>query len=337
MDIGIDLGTANVLVYIKGKGIVLREPSVVAVDKDTNQVLAVGEEARQMIGRTPGNIVAIRPLREGVIADYDITESMLRHFIEKVVGRSFVFRPRIMICIPSGVTMVEQRAVQEAAEQAGARHTQLIEEPLAAALGAGLDISEPCGSMVVDIGGGTTDVAVLSLGGIVVSSSIRIAGDMFDDSIIRFMRKEQKLMIGERTAEEIKIRIGTAYTDLRKESMEVRGRDLVSGMPKTVVMTSAETRQAMAEPIGLIIDCVKSVLERTPPELASDIIDRGIVMTGGGAMLHGLDILITKQTSIPAYLAEDATSCVARGTGIALDSLELLSSHLTTARKTGHK
>ena len=336
-DIGIDLGTATILVYIKGQGIVLNEPSVVAKDVDSGRILAIGEDARRMIGRTPGNIIAVRPLREGVIADYETTEQMLRYFIEKVAGKALFFKPRIMVCVPSGVTTVEKRAVLEAALQAGAKETFLIEEPLAAALGAGLDIAEPCGAMVVDIGGGTADVAVLSLGGIVVSSSIRIAGDMFDDSIIRFMRKEQKLMIGERTAEEIKIRIGTAYTDLRKESMEVRGRDLVSGMPKTVVMTSAETRQAMAEPIGLIIDCVKSVLERTPPELASDIIDRGIVMTGGGAMLHGLDILITKQTSIPAYLAEDATSCVARGTGIALDSLELLSSHLTTARKTGHK
>ncbi len=336
-DIGIDLGTATILVYIKGQGIVLNEPSVVAKDVDSGRILAIGEEARRMIGRTPGNIVAVRPLREGVIADYETTEQMLRYFIEKVAGKALFFKPRIMVCVPSGVTTVEKRAVLEAALQAGAKETFLIEEPLAAALGAGLDIAEPCGAMVVDIGGGTTDVAVLSLGGIVVSSSIRVAGDMFDDSIIRFMRKEQKLMIGERTAEEIKIRIGTAYTDMRKESMEVRGRDLVSGMPKTVVVNSAEIRQAMAEPIGLIVDCVKSVLERTPPELASDIIDRGIVMTGGGAMLHGLDVLITKQTSIPAYLAEDATSCVARGTGIALDSLELLSSHLTTARKTGHK
>ena len=336
-DIGIDLGTATILVYIKGQGIVLNEPSVVAKDVDSGRILAIGEDARRMIGRTPGNIIAVRPLREGVIADYETTEQMLRYFIEKVAGKALFFKPRIMVCVPSGVTTVEKRAVLEAALQAGAKETFLIEEPLAAALGAGLDIAEPCGAMVVDIGGGTTDVAVLSLGGIVVSSSIRIAGDMFDDSIIRFMRKEHKLMIGERTAEDIKIKIGTAYTDLRKESMEVRGRDLVSGMPKTVVVTSAETRQARstARPSGWT--GLKSVLERTPPELASDIIDRGIVMTGGGAMLHGLDILITKQTSIPAYLAEDATSCVARGTGIALDSLELLSSHLTTARKTGHK
>jgi rod shape-determining protein MreB and related proteins len=336
-DIGIDLGTATILVYIKGQGIVLNEPSVVAKDVDSGRILAIGEEARRMIGRTPGNIVAVRPLREGVIADYENTEQMLRYFIEKVAGKALFFKPRIMVCVPSGVTSVEKRAVLEAAIQAGAKETYLIEEPLAAALGAGLDIAEPCGAMVVDIGGGTTDVAVLSLGGIVVSSSIRVAGDMFDDSIIRYLRKEQKLMIGERTAEEIKIKIGTAFTDLRKESLEVRGRDLVSGMPKTVVMTSAEIRQALAEPIGLIIDCVKNVLERTPPELASDIIDRGIVMTGGGAMLHGLDILITKQTSIACHMADDPTTCVARGTGIALDSLEMLGSHLTSVSKTSRK
>ena len=336
-DIGIDLGTATILVYIKGQGIVLNEPSVVAKDLDSGRILAIGEEARRMIGRTPGNIVAVRPLRDGVIADYENTEQMLRYFIEKVAGKALFFKPRIMVCVPSGVTTVEKRAVLEAAIQAGAKETYLIEEPLAAALGAGLDIAEPCGAMVVDIGGGTTDVAVLSLGGIVVSSSIRIAGDMFDDSIIRYMRKEQKLMIGERTAEDIKIKIGTAYPELRKESMEVRGRDLVSGMPKTVVVTSAEIRTALAEPIGLIVDCVKNVLERTPPELASDIIDRGIVMTGGGAMLHGLDILLTKQTNIPCHLAEEPTSCVARGTGIALDSLEVLGSHLASVRKTGFK
>ena len=336
-DIGIDLGTATILVYIKGQGIVLNEPSVVAKDLDSGRILAIGEEARRMIGRTPGNIVAVRPLRDGVIADYENTEQMLRYFIEKVAGKALFFKPRIMVCVPSGVTTVEKRAVLEAAIQAGAKETYLIEEPLAAALGAGLDIAEPCGAMVVDIGGGTTDVAVLSLGGIVVSSSIRVAGDMFDDSIIRYMRKEQKLMIGERTAEDIKIKIGTAYPELRKESMEVRGRDLVSGMPKTVVVTSAEIRTALAEPIGLIVDCVKNVLERTPPELASDIIDRGIVMTGGGAMLHGLDILLTKQTNIPCHLADDPTSCVARGTGIALDSLEVLGSHLASVRKTGFK
>lgn len=324
MDIGIDLGTANVLVYIKGKGIVLREPSVVAVDKDTNQVLAVGEEARQMIGRTPGNIVAIRPLREGVIADYDITESMLRHFIEKVVGRSFVFRPRIMICIPSGVTMVEQRAVQEAAEQAGARHTQLIEEPLAAALGAGLDISEPCGSMVVDIGGGTTDIAVISLGGIVTSASLRIAGDKFDSSIIDYIKREFNLMIGERTAEDIKINIGAAFPEARQGHMDVRGRDLLSGMPKTIDVSVQQISEALNSPVTRIVDCVKRVLEDTPPELSADIMDRGIIMTGGGSMLYGLDELIRRETQIPTSLAEDPLSCVALGTGKALDSIGVL-------------
>ena len=320
MDIGIDLGTANVLVYVKGKGIVLREPSVVAVDKDTNRVLAIGEEARRMIGRTPGNIVAIRPLREGVIADYDITETMLRHFIEKVVGRSFVFRPRIMICIPSGVTMVEQRAVQEAAEQAGARHTQLIEEPLAAALGAGLDISEPYGSMVVDIGGGTTDIAVISLGGIVQSASLRIAGDRFDSDLIAYVKKEFNLMIGERTAEDIKVNVGAAFADARNEIMDIKGRDLLSGLPKTVQITTAQASEAMYQSVNSIVDCVKKVLEDTPPELAADIMDRGIVLTGGGAMLYGLDELIRRETQIPTALATDALSCVALGCGKALDA-----------------
>ncbi|ERL04129.1 rod shape-determining protein [Mitsuokella sp. oral taxon 131] len=320
LDIGIDLGTANVLVYVKGRGIVLREPSVVAIDRDTNSVLAIGEEARQMIGRTPGNIVAIRPLREGVIADYDITEGMLRYFIEKVVGKRFVFRPRIMICIPSGVTMVEQRAVQEAADQAGARHTQLIEEPLAAALGAGLDIVEPCGSMVIDIGGGTTDIAVISLGGIVMSESLRIAGDKFDEDIIDYVKREFNLMIGERTAEDIKLNVGAAFGTARKESMDIRGRDLVSGLPKTVEITTAQVAEALRMSVTRIVDCVKKVLEDTPPELAADIMNRGIVMTGGGAMLYGLDELIRRETDIPTALAEDALSCVALGCGKALDT-----------------
>ena len=332
-DIGVDLGTANVLVYVKGKGIVLREPSVVAIDKDSNRVLAIGEEARRMLGRTPGNIVAIRPLREGVIADYDTTESMLRHFIRKVAGKSLFFKPRIMVCIPSSVTTVEKRAVLEAAMQAGARKTYLIEEPLAAALGAGLDIAEPCGAMVVDIGGGTTDVAVLSLGGIVVSESLRIGGDRFDESLVSFVKKEYKIMIGERTAEEMKVQIGTAFPNSRNETMEVRGRDLLSGLPKTVRITSEETREALAEPVALIVQCVKSVLENTPPELASDIMDRGIVMTGGGSLLHGLDRLIQEETGIPTYLAEDPLSCVALGTGKALESLENLEESLLTLNK----
>ncbi|MEG6585106.1 rod shape-determining protein [Dendrosporobacter sp. 1207_IL3150] len=333
MDIGVDLGTANVLVYIKGKGIVLSEPSVVAIDRDTNRVLAIGEEARRMLGRTPGNIIAIRPLREGVIADYDTTESMLRHFIKKVAGKSFFFKPRIMVCIPSGVTTVEKRAVLEAAMQAGARKTYLIEEPLAAALGAGLEIAEPCGAMVVDIGGGTTDVAVLSLGGIVVSESLRIGGDKFDEALVRYVKREYNIMIGERTAEEIKVKIGTACIDGRQESMEIRGRDLLSGLPKTLRITSAETRDALHEPVSLIVQCVKSVLENTPPELAADIMDRGIVMTGGGSLLFGLDKLIKEETGIPTYLADDPLSCVALGTGKALDSLENIEDSLTTLKK----
>ena len=319
-DLGIDLGTTNVVVYAEGKGIVLREPSVVAVDKDTNQVLAIGEEARRMIGRTPGNIVAIRPLKEGVIADYDITESMLRHFIEKVVGHSFVFRPRIMICIPSGCTMVEQRAVQEAAEQAGARHTQLIEEPLAAALGAGLDIVEPCGSMVVDIGGGTTDIAVISLGGIVTSASLRIAGDKFDADIIAYVKREFNMMIGERTAEDIKMNIGAAFGEARSEEMDIRGRDMLTGLPKNLTITTAQAADAMNQSVTRIVDQVKKVLEETPPELSADIMDRGIILTGGGAMLYGLDELIRRETEIPTSLADDPLSCVALGCGKALDT-----------------
>ena len=319
MDIGIDLGTANVLVYVKGKGVVLKEPSVVAVNRDTNQVLAIGEEARQMIGRTPGNIVAIRPLRDGVIADYDITESMLRFFIEKVVGRSIVFRPRIMICIPSGVTMVEQRAVQEAAEQAGARHIQLIEEPLAAAMGAGLDIVEAQGSMVVDIGGGTTDVAVISLGGVVTSESIRIAGDAFDEDLINYVKREFNLLIGARTAEEVKLRVGAAYTAARREQMDIRGRDLLTGLPKNITISTAQASAAIGGSVMRIVDCVKKVLEETPPELAADIMDRGIVLTGGGALLYGMAELIQRETGTPTLVADEPMTCVVLGCGKALD------------------
>ncbi|MCR5559110.1 MAG: rod shape-determining protein, partial [Schwartzia sp.] len=314
-----DLGTANVLVYVKNKGIVLREPSVVAVDKDTNQILSIGEDAKRMLGRTPGNIVAIRPLREGVIADYDITESMLRYFIDKVIGHRFVFRPRIMICVPTGVTMVEKRAVQEAAEQAGARRTQLIEEPMAAAIGAGLPVDDAKGSMVVDIGGGTTDVAVISLGGIVTSASLRVAGDKFDEAIIEYVRRTFNIMIGERTAEEIKIKIAAAYPEARQAQMEVRGRDLLSGLPKNITMTTAQAAAALEAQVGRIVDCVKKVLEDTPPELSADIMDHGIVLTGGGAMLYGLDKLIKHCTGIPTMLAEDPLSCVAVGTGKALE------------------
>ncbi len=317
--VGIDLGTANILVYVKGKGIVLREPSVVTVDRDTNSVLAIGEEAREMIGRTPGNIVAIRPLRDGVIADYDMTEAMIRHFLEKVVGRSFLFRPRIMICVPTGVTVVEKRAVQEAAEQAGAKKAELIEEPIAAALGAGIDISEPVGSMVVDIGGGTTDVAVISLGGIVHGDSLRVAGNRFDSDIEAYIKREYNLMIGERTSENIKTTIGVAYPGARNLTMDVRGRDVITGLPKNIKISTDEVAIALKDSVSRIVTCVKRVLEGTPPELAADIIDRGIVLTGGGAMLYGLDALIRKETDIPTSVADDPLSCVAIGTGKALE------------------
>jgi len=334
MDIGVDLGTANILIYIKGKGVVLQEPSVVAMDRDSGRILAIGEEARRMMGRTPGNIVAVRPLREGVIADYDATENMLKYYIQKVVGKNYFFKPRIMICIPSGVTSVEKRAVLEAAVQAGASKTYLIEEPLAAALGAGLDITEPCGAMVVDIGGGTTDVAILSLNDIVVNAAIRVGGDNFDEALVRYIKKEYNVLIGERTAESIKMTIGTVLPKGgRSESMEVKGRDLVTGLPKTLRITSEETRGAMAEMVALIVQCIKTVLEKTPPELASDIIDRGIVMTGGGSLLNGLDKLINLETGIPTCLAEDPLSCVALGTGKALESLEYLQDSLTTLKK----
>ncbi|MGB7604919.1 MAG: rod shape-determining protein [Lutisporaceae bacterium] len=323
-DIGIDLGTASVLVFIKGKGIVLQEPSVVAIDRNNNKILAVGEEARLMLGRTPGNIVAIRPLREGVISDYEITEKMLRYFIDKAVGRRRLFKPRMIVCVPSGVTEVEKRAVKDAANNAGARNTQLIEEPIAAAIGAGLDIAKASGNMVIDIGGGTTDIAVISLGGIVVSTSIKVAGDKFDEAIVRYMRKKHNIMIGERTAEELKITVGTAFPRDVQVSKEVRGRNLISGLPKTIEVTSEEMLEALAEPVSAVADAVHSVLERTPPELSADISDRGIVMTGGGSLLYGLDKLISKRTNIPVYIAEDAVSCVAIGTGKSLDNFDIL-------------
>lgn len=319
MDIGIDLGTANVLIYVRGKGIVLREPSVVAINRDTKEVLAVGDEARKMIGRTPGSIQAIRPLRDGVIADYNITEVMLRYFIERVVGRRIVFRPRIMICVPSGVTMVEQRAVQEAAEQAGARHTQLIEEPMAAAIGAGLPVGDPTGSMVVDIGGGTTDIAVISLGGIVAKASLRVAGDKFDEAIVSYIRRGRSVLIGERTAEEIKFNVAAAYPEARNTMLEVKGRDLLTGLPRILQVTTAQASEAISELVQSIINEVKSVLEKTPPELASDIAERGIVLTGGGALLCGLDKRIARETRVPVFVAEDPLSCVAIGTGKALE------------------
>lgn len=326
LDVGIDLGTATVLVYVKGKGIVLKEPSVVAIDKNTDRILAVGEEARKMLGRTPGNIVAIRPLREGVISDYHVTEKMLKHFINKVTSASFfkLFKPRVMICVPSGVTEVEKRAVEDAAVQAGARKTYLIEEPIAAAIGAGIDITKACGSMVVDIGGGTTDIAVISLGGTVVSTSIKVAGDKFDEAIVRYMRKKHNIMIGERTAEDLKINVGTVYPRTSEVSMDIRGRNLVSGLPKTINVTSTELMEALEEPVSSIVEAVHNVLERTPPELAADISDRGIVMTGGGSLVYGLDKLLQHHTGINVIIAEDAVSCVAVGTGKVLDNLDLL-------------
>ncbi|MDH7576660.1 MAG: rod shape-determining protein [Bacillota bacterium] len=334
-DIGVDLGTASVLVYMKGKGIVLNEPSVVAIDKNTGKMIAVGEEARQMLGRTPGNIVALRPLRDGVIADYDVTERMLRYFIQKAVGHRLLFRPRLMVCIPSGVTSVEERAVKQAALQAGARHAYLLEEPLAAALGAGITISEASGNMVVDIGGGTTDVAVLCLGGIVCSKSLRVGGDKFDEAIIRYIRKEYNLMIGERTAEELKIRIGTAYPQAKEpgEGLDIRGRDLVSGLPKTIRVTAEESYLALQEPVEQVVSAVKEVLERTPPELAADIINKGIVLTGGGSLLHGFDRLLSEETGLPVHVAEDPISCVALGTGRALGMLHILQDNRNSSRK----
>lgn len=315
-DIGIDLGTASILVYVKGKGVVLKEPSVVAYDRDTEQIMAIGEEARLMLGRTPGNIVAVRPLRQGVISDYKTTEKMLKYFIQKAVGKSFFGRrPRISVCVPSGVTDVEKRAVEDATYQAGARDVYIIEEPVAAAIGAGIDISRPCGNMIVDIGGGTADIAVISLGGSVVSTSIKIAGDDFDEALVRYMRKKHNLLIGERTAEDIKIKIGTCYPLAQNETMDVRGRNLVTGLPRTVTVSSEETEEALREPTLQIVEAVHSVLEKTPPELAADVADRGIVLTGGGALLRGLEELIEDKTGINTMTAEEPMTCVAIGTG----------------------
>ena len=314
-DIGIDLGTANVLVYIKGKGVVLREPSVVAFDRDTNKIKAIGEDARLMLGRTPGNIVAVRPLRQGVISDYTVTEKMLRYFIQKSCGKSRFRKPRISVCVPSGVTEVEKKAVEDATYEAGAREVQIIEEPIAAAIGAGIDISRPCGNMIVDIGGGTADIAVISLGGTVVSTSIKVAGENFDEAIVRYQRKTHNLLIGERTAEEIKIKIGSAYQRPELVAMDVRGRNLVTGLPKTITVTSDETLEALREITSQIVEAVHSVLEKTPPELAADVADRGIVLTGGGSLLHGLEELIEEKTGITTMTAEDPMTAVAVGTG----------------------
>ena len=314
-DIGIDLGTASILVYIKGKGVVLKEPSVVAIDRDTNKIMAIGEEARLMIGRTPGNIVAVRPLRQGVISDYTVTEKMMKYFINKAVGKKTLRKPRISVCIPSGATEVERKAVEDATYQAGAREVSIIEEPVAAAIGAGIDISKACGNMIVDIGGGTADIAVISLGGTVVSTSIKVAGDDFDEALVRYMRKKHNLLIGERTAEDIKIKIGSAYPRAEVTTMNVRGRNLVTGLPKTVEVTSEETEEALREATSQIVEAVHSVLEKTPPELASDIADRGIVLTGGGSLLSGLEDLIEAKTGINTVTAEDPMTAVAIGTG----------------------
>src|SRR6056297_848329 len=329
--IGIDLGTANILIYEKGKGIVIQEPSVVAIDKNNDKVLAVGKEARRMLGRTPGNIVATRPLKDGVIADFEVTELMLKHFISKVVKQRFLFKPTIMICIPEGITGVEKRAVMDAASQVGSRITYLIEEPLAAAIGSGLKIEEPDGSMIIDIGGGTTEIAVISMGGIVVSESLRIGGDKFDEALVRYIRNKYNMVIGEKTAEEVKMEIGSAWIDGESREYEMRGRNLMTGMPKNLTISSMETVEAFKENITTIIESVRHVLEQTPPELSSDIMDKGVVLTGGGSLLHGLDTLISKETQIPVFPAESPLSCVAEGTGIALEELENLKDILTSS------
>ena len=324
-DMAIDLGTANTLVYVKGEGIVLNEPSIVAIHQADNTVLAVGKEAKAMLGRTPGNIVAIRPLKDGVIADFDVTEKMLDYFIRRVHRRRALVRPRIVIGVPSGITQVEKRAVRDSAMQAGAREVYLIEEPMAAAIGAGMPITEPGGNMVVDIGGGTTEVAVISLSGIVYSRSVRIAGDEMDEAIVQYIRKNYNLLVGERRAEEIKIRLGSAYPmGGERRTMEVKGRDLIDGIPKTIVIGDDEIREALREPIMTIVEAVRTALERTPPELAADIVDKGIVLTGGGALLKGLDLLLRQETNLPITIAEDPLSCVALGTGKVLDELNLL-------------
>ncbi|MDO4568497.1 MAG: rod shape-determining protein MreB [Clostridia bacterium] len=321
-DVGIDLGTSSVLVYVRNKGIVLREPSVVVVEKITGRIIAIGEDARRMLGRTPGNVIAIRPLKDGVISNFDITQRLLHHFLKKVVGTRIFFKPRVVVCVPSGVTQVEKRSVIDATEQAGARYAYLIEEPIAAAIGAGIDIAQPRGNMIVDIGGGTTDVAVISLRDAVLSDSIKVAGDKFNEAIVRYMRKKHNLLIGERTAEEMKIRIGSAYPRKDQLFMEVRGRNLISGLPQTIVAGSNEMIDALEEPLQTVLECVRSIFEKTPPELASDIAENGICLTGGGALLYGMDKFISEHTKVPCYVAEDPISCVAIGTGKALENLD---------------
>ena len=323
-DIGIDLGTANTLVFVKGKGIIMREPSVVAVDTRTDTVKFVGQEAKDVIGRTPGSIVAVRPLKDGVIADFDITASMLQIFIKKVFSKNFLVRPRVVICVPSGVTAVERRAVREATLKAGAKSVAVIEEPMAAAIGAGLPVAEATGSMVVDIGGGTTEVAVISLGGIVTARSVRVGGDKFDDAIVAYIKKKHNLLIGERTAEDIKIGIGSAFPTEDEQSMEIKGRNLMDGLPKNIVVTPEEIREARAEPLSEVIEAIKGTLENTPPELSADIIDYGIMLTGGGALLRGLDVLIERETGMPVKIAETPLDCVAEGAGMVIEEIDKL-------------
>lgn len=334
-DMGIDLGTANTLVYVRGKGIVLNEPSVVAIQNDTKTVLSVGEDAKKMIGRTPGNIVAIRPMKDGVIADFDVTQSMLKYFIKKVYSRRTLIQPRVVVSVPSGVTEVEKRAVEEATLQAGAREAYLIEEPMAAAIGAGLPVEEPTGSMVVDIGGGTTEVAIISLGGIVTAKSIRIGGDELDEAIVQYIKREYNLMIGERTAEEVKVIIGSAFMKVEEAKMLVRGRDLVSGLPKTLEITSVEIMDALREPVSQIIEAIKYTLEKTPPELAADIMEMGIMLTGGGALLDGLDKLVIKETGMPVQIAGDPLDCVVMGTGKTIEEIDTLRRVLIRPKRLG--
>ncbi|WP_117149607.1 rod shape-determining protein [Paraliobacillus zengyii] len=321
-DIGIDLGTANVLIHVKGKGIVLDEPSVVAMDRTTGRVLEVGDAARRMVGRTPGNIEAIRPLKDGVIADFDVTEAMLKYFINKINVRGFLSKPRMLICCPTNITKVEQKAIKEAAEKSGGKRVYLEEEPKVAAIGAGMDIFQPSGNMVVDIGGGTTDVAVLSMGDIVTSQSIKMAGDKFDREILNYVKRKYKLLIGERTSEDIKMNVATVFKGARDESMDIRGRDMVSGLPRTISINSVEVEEALHESVSLIVQSCKTVLEQTPPELSADIIDRGIILTGGGALLHGIDQLLAEELKVPVILAEEPMNCVAKGTGIMLENID---------------
>ena len=321
-DIGIDLGTASILVYIRGKGVVLKEPSVVAFDRDTNKIKAIGEDARLMLGRTPGNIVAVRPLRQGVISDYQVTEKMMKYFIQKALGKKTFRKPRIAVCVPSGVTEVEKKAVEDATYQAGAREVSIIEEPIAAAIGAGIDISKPCGNMIVDIGGGTSDIAVISLGGVVESASIKVAGDKFDEAVVKYIRRKHNVLIGDRTAEELKMNIGCVFPRPEEISMEIKGRCLMTGLPRVFNVTSSEMIEAFEETSNSILEAIHSVLERTPPELVADISTNGIVMTGGGSLLWGFDQLVQAHTGIETHVADDAISCVAFGTGKSLDSLD---------------